>query len=51
MTDRFAEQVREVIDLHQLRGALVRTAEDAVRPIGPNVWLRNVQNRPKREAS
>ena len=36
----FAEQVRNEVDLARLRGALVATAQDAVRPVECDVWLR-----------
>jgi hypothetical protein len=36
----FAEQVRNEVDLARLRGALVATAHDAVRPVEATVWLR-----------
>ena len=38
--DAFAEQVRNEVDLTRLRGALVATAQDAVRPVEATVWLR-----------
>ena len=38
--DAFAEQVRNEVDLTRLRGALVATARDAVRPVEAHVWLR-----------
>jgi hypothetical protein len=38
--DAFAEEVRNEVDLVRLRMALVATSEDAVRPVGATVWLR-----------
>jgi uncharacterized membrane protein YidH (DUF202 family) len=38
--DAFAEAVRNEVDLVRLRMALVATSEDAVRPVGATVWLR-----------
>jgi hypothetical protein len=39
--EAFADQVRNEVDLARLRGALVATAHDAVRPVNATVWLRN----------
>ena len=38
--DGFAERLRNEVDLATLRSALVRTADDAVRPVNSSVWLR-----------
>ena len=38
--DAFAERLRNEVDLGTLRGALVATAEGAVRPTGAGLWLR-----------
>jgi hypothetical protein len=38
--DAFAERVRNEVDLNRLRGTLVATAQDAVRPVTATVWLR-----------
>ena len=39
--DAFAERLRDEVDLGTLRGALVATAEGAVRPTGAHLWLRS----------
>jgi hypothetical protein len=39
-TDAFSEQLRNEVDLARLRGALVDTVEEAVRPVRTTVWLR-----------
>ncbi|HEX2756305.1 MAG TPA: hypothetical protein VHM48_12625 [Candidatus Limnocylindrales bacterium] len=36
----FAERLRNEVDLGTLRTALIRTADDAVRPVNAAVWLR-----------
>jgi hypothetical protein len=40
IVDTFATQLRDEVDLDRLRVALVATADDAMRPAGAAVWLR-----------
>jgi hypothetical protein len=39
--DAFAEEVRNDVDLGALRSALLRKADEAVRPVMASVWLRD----------
>ncbi len=39
--DDFAERLRDELDLVTLRGTLAASADEAVRPAGVSVWLRN----------
>jgi hypothetical protein len=41
--DAFAEHLREEVDLARLSGAVVVAADEAVRPAGAGLWLRELR--------
>ena len=49
--DAFAEHLRDELDLVTLHGTLAASADEAVRPAGISVWLRNATIRPPEPTS
>jgi hypothetical protein len=41
VVDAFGRQLRDEVDLDRLRGTLLATADDVVRPVSASVWLRS----------